>query len=182
MFRLSVTAKLAASYLLVAALIVGPTLVYLRATFMSTLEHVEVSSLEPRVNALRDELEALPRDQPAELEAAVKRFARLLSMRVTVVDRDGVPIADSEISSDRLSSLENHRDRPEVRAALQGRFGWARRVSSSVHEELFYGAVPLPARGNPTMVVRVARRVSGLREAATSALLTMRLSTGVGVT
>src|SRR5262245_38112535 len=112
MFRLSVTAKLAASYLLVAALIVGPTLVYLRATFMSTLERVEVSALEPRVNALRDELEPLSRDQPAELDAAVRRFARLLQMRVTVIDREGVPLADSEIARERLATLENHRDRP----------------------------------------------------------------------
>jgi HAMP domain-containing protein len=182
MFRVSVTAKLAASYLLVAALIVGPTLAYLRASFLTTLEQLEAATVQPLAEALRDELEVIPADQPAELEATVRRFARLLQMRVTVIDRAGVPLHDSEIPQERIGTLENHGGRPEVREALAGRYGWARRVSTSVHEELFYGAVPLPAKGPPVLVVRVARRVAGMREAAINALLTMRLSTGVGVT
>jgi HAMP domain-containing protein len=181
-FRVSITAKLAASYLLVAALIVGPTLVYLRASFLSSLEQVEASTLQPRAEALRDELERIPRDQPEALEAAVRRFAMLLQMRVTVIGRDGISLNDSEVPPERIGSLDNHASRPEVREALAGRYGWARRMSASVHEELFYGAVPLPAHGPPAMVVRVARRVAGLREAATSALFTMRLSTGVAIT
>ncbi len=182
MFRVSITAKLAASYLLVAALIVGPTLFYLRATFLSTLERLEAATLEPRAAALRDELQRLLPGQPDEVDAAVHRFATLLQLRVTVIDRDGVPLYDSEVPHERIGGLPNHGDRPEVKQALAGHYGWARRLSATVHEELFYGAVPLPAQGPPIMVVRVARRVAGLKEAATSALLTMRLSTGVSVT
>jgi len=163
MFRVSISTKLAASYLLVAALIVGPTLVYLRASFLSTLEHLEASTLEPRAYALRDEFERIPRDHGVELDAAVHRFATLLQLRVTIIDHDGVPLYDSEVPPERIGTLENHGDRPEVKEAFAGRFGWSRRYSASVHEELFYGAVPMPAHGPPAMVVRVARRVASFR-------------------
>ena len=182
LFRISLTAKLAASYLLVAALIVAPTVLFLRAAFISTLERLESTVLEPRAMALRDELEHIQADHFDELEQAVYRFANLLQLRVTLIDRDGVVILDSEIPRGELPRLGNHGDRPEVKEALAGRYGASSRVSTTVHEELVYGAVPLPARGTPRMVVRVARRVASMRNAATSALTTMRLSTGVGVT
>jgi HAMP domain-containing protein len=182
MFRVSITAKLAASYLLVAALIVGPTLIYLRASFLSTLEHFEANALEPRVTALRDEIERIPASDNDALDAAVRRFATLLQLRITIIDHDGVPMFDSAVKRERVALLENHRDRPEVKEAMAGRYGWARRVSSSTGEELFYGAIPMDGQGQSLRVLRVARRIAGLREAATSALLTMRLSTGVSIT
>ena len=182
MLRISLTVKLAASYLLVAALIVGPTLVYLRAAFLTTLERLEAQVLEPRTKALRDELEQIPLENSAELDAAMQRYAKLLQLRVTVVDRDGVALADSEVPRDRVVFMENHGDRPEIKEALAGRYGYASRVSATVGQELVYGAVPMPRTGVPRAVVRVARGVQSMREGATSALLTMRLSTGVGVT
>ena len=96
MFRISLTAKLAASYLLVAALIVGPTLVVLRAAFLSTLERLEASVLEPRAMALRDELAHVPPGQVEEMEAAVHRFANLLQLRVTLIDPEGEAVVDSD--------------------------------------------------------------------------------------
>ena len=182
MFRVNLTVKLAASYLLVAALIVGPTLLFLRATFLSTLERLEAGVMEPRAEALRDELEKVPLDHLDEVDAAVHRFATLLQLRVTLIQPDGRPLADSEVPLARIGDLQNHLDRPEVQKALHGQFGYDSRVSLTVHDELVYGAVPLPARGPVRLVVRVARRMVSLREGATSALLTMRLSTGVGVT
>ena len=62
--------------------------------------------------------------------------------RVTLVGRDGRPAGDSEISADRLSSLGGYSDRPEVRAALEGRVGTDVRASDVVARELLYVAVP----------------------------------------
>ena len=41
--------------------------------------------------------------------------------RVTLIDRTGRVVGDSEVSGDRLPEVENHAARPEVAAALQGR-------------------------------------------------------------
>ncbi len=182
MFRINLTVKLAASYMLVAALIVGPTLIFLRATFLSTLERLEATVLEARAEALRDELEKVPLDDLPQVDAAVHRFATLLQLRVTLIQPDGRPLADSEVPLARIGDVQNHSDRPEVKKALRGEFGYDSRMSLTVHDELIYGAVPLPARGPVRLVVRVARRLVSLRDAATSAFLTMRLSTGAGVT
>lgn len=72
-------------------------------------------------------------------------------VRVTLIGRDGTVLGDSYIPADRLASVENHADRPEVRDALRAGVGTARRTSSSVGFSLLYVAIPAE-RG----VVRVA--------------------------
>jgi two-component system phosphate regulon sensor histidine kinase PhoR len=60
--------------------------------------------------------------------------------RLTLIDRDGAVLVDSRFSPEEL---ENHGDRPEVRAALAGREGGARRSSESLGVELLYTALPV---------------------------------------
>ncbi|MBI1815648.1 MAG: PAS domain S-box protein [Deltaproteobacteria bacterium] len=57
--------------------------------------------------------------------------------RVTIIAPDGTVLGDSEAPS---ATLENHHDRPEVRAALADGDGQAVRVSASVKQPLFYRA------------------------------------------
>ncbi len=46
------------------------------------------------------------------------RIGGILEVRVTVIAPDGRVTGDSYIERNRLSSVENHADRPEVKAAL----------------------------------------------------------------
>jgi two-component system phosphate regulon sensor histidine kinase PhoR len=69
-------------------------------------------------------------------------LGRLLGLRVTLIDSTGRVVGDSEVAPERLAGVENHGARPEVRAALQGRVGRARRPSSTVGVEFLYVAVP----------------------------------------
>jgi two-component system phosphate regulon sensor histidine kinase PhoR len=62
-------------------------------------------------------------------------------VRLTVVARDGRVLADSE--ADPLH-MENHRDRPELKAALQGRVGSAMRHSATLGVDFLYVALPVP--------------------------------------
>jgi two-component system phosphate regulon sensor histidine kinase PhoR len=62
--------------------------------------------------------------------------------RVTLIDHEGVVLGDSEVGSKELPSLENHRQRPEVQEAIQGRVGQIRRYSSTVEHYMLYVAVP----------------------------------------
>jgi len=61
--------------------------------------------------------------------------------RVTLIDTAGVVLGDSEFDAARLAALENHLTRPEVRDALAGGTGKARRVSTSAGDEELYVAV-----------------------------------------
>lgn len=49
------------------------------------------------------------------------RLGALAQARVTFVQEDGRVLGDSDVLSQNLGTLENHRERPEVAAAFDGR-------------------------------------------------------------
>lgn len=106
-------------------------------------------SLESQALLLRSSLD----DQSENLDAVLD-WARSESLRVTLIDADGVVLADS---SRDPAGMENHADRPEIKVALAGATGDASRISASVGVEYRYVAVPPTADG---LIVRVAEPVS----------------------
>ena len=107
--------------------------------------------------------EMLQASRREELDRWCKELGRNTDTRVTVIDMAGVPVADSEAVP---SAMDNHRERPEVAAALRGQTGYSRRVSQTVHRDMIYVAVPLLSPdGHPLGVVRAARPVRSLQQA-----------------
>jgi len=82
--------------------------------------------------------ETLPSD-PVGIDEVISSLAETIDARVTVVDVDGTVLADSHAA---VAEMENHADRPEIRAALDGRTGADRRVSESTGFPQTYVAVP----------------------------------------
>jgi two-component system phosphate regulon sensor histidine kinase PhoR len=117
------------------------------------LEEFAADSLEARLAStgrlLHDQARALviQHASPDEFRAFTVRAARPTGSRVTVIAAGGRVLGDSEVPPAELSRLENHRDRPEVRAALAGGVGHDLRTSASIHEPLLYVAVPMEDRG-----------------------------------
>jgi len=79
-----------------------------------------------------------------------------LDIRVTVIDLDGRVIGDSYIPHGKLSFVENHRDRPEVKAALANGYGEDTRLSETVKEQMLYIAVPV-GFPKPYAILRVSK-------------------------
>jgi PAS domain S-box-containing protein len=94
--------------------------------------------------------EALPADSVA-WPGSVRRMAAETGHRITLIGRDGWVRADSDFPPGPLPPIQNHSQRPEVRAALAGHRGVASRRSETVGRLLLYVAMP----GGPG-VVRVA--------------------------
>ncbi|MEN8160422.1 MAG: histidine kinase dimerization/phospho-acceptor domain-containing protein, partial [Myxococcota bacterium] len=97
---------------------------------------------------------------PAErevLQARVAGVARDVGVRLTVIDRAGVVVADSEVPAPGLAALENHASRPELAAALAGRVGVHERISGTVRRPLLYVAIPV--EGGALRVATNAARV-----------------------
>ncbi len=69
--------------------------------------------------------------------------------RLTLIDRTGIVLFDSEVASDRLATLENHLNRPEVLMAAREGAGSDTRHSATIGKDLFYLATridaPLPS-------------------------------------
>ncbi len=104
--------------------------------------------------------------------------------RVTVVSRDGTVLADSD---EDPASMENHADRPEVKAAwIEGR-GRATRLSQTVRQELAYLAVRVSWAPTGPVVLRLAVplravfQVAGDFSAPLAAILILALAIGGGV-
>jgi two-component system, OmpR family, phosphate regulon sensor histidine kinase PhoR len=92
----------------------------------------------------------LPADS-ASWQPFVRRLATQIKHRITLLDRAGWVLADSDFPLGPLPAIENHANRPEVRAALSGGTGRASRRSETVGRLLMYVAI----QGGPG-VVRVA--------------------------
>ena len=106
---------------------------------------------------------ALPADSTA-WQATVHQLARQVTHRITLIDQDGRVRADSDFPLGPLPAIENHGQRPEVRAALTGGRGVARRRSETLGRPFLYVAIP----GRPG-VVRVAAGLDQVDEVVRSA-------------
>ena len=70
----------------------------------------------------------------------IREIAHAAGGRLTIIDRSGVVVADSENDP---SHMENHAGRPEIRAALDGRVGSIRRQSPTMGVSFLYVATPV---------------------------------------
>lgn len=88
-----------------------------------------------------------------ELDNYVKTLKYQLHSRITVIDREGKVIADSEKNP---ANMENHKIRPEVSEALSGDIGKSLRFSVTVEEDMLYVAIPIEKNGKKLGVLRVS--------------------------
>jgi len=137
--------------LLVAAAVVGSIL----ATDVLLRRHLEreiATELEREARLLAV---LTPPDSNRWPEFAALAGARL-GRRVTLIDPEGHVRGDTEFDRASLARLQNHLDRPEIRAALDSArgVGMNQRLSASTNERQMYVAV----RGGPPglAVVRVS--------------------------
>ena len=73
-------------------------------------------------------------------EYLTQKAADITSSRVTIFQEDGTVAFDSKTD---VSSMENHKDRPEVKAAQKKGEGEMVRISETLSEQTFYYAVEL---------------------------------------
>jgi two-component system, OmpR family, phosphate regulon sensor histidine kinase PhoR len=112
---------------------------------------LERSFVQQLTSSLISDARGLQQSLPttADLESEVRRIGSAMGVRITIIRTDGVVLADSEHDP---ATMQNHRDRPEVREALSGRIGESSRRSHTIGIRFRYVALP-PLGGR---IVRVA--------------------------
>ncbi len=95
--------------------------------------------------------------EDAGLQQEVSSWAEDIALRITVINARGEVMADSHGDP---ANMENHRNRPEMMAALQGKTGQATRFSTTLNRRLKYVALPVRENGKITGVARIAMPVS----------------------
>lgn len=97
-----------------------------------------------------------------QLQDLVSKLGESSGIRITITDKYGVVIGDSEKNP---REMENHSERPEIKEALNGHTGQSIRYSNTIQKELFYIAVPvLGPGGNVDYVVRTSLPLSILQQ------------------
>jgi two-component system phosphate regulon sensor histidine kinase PhoR len=159
------------------------------------LERVAIEVLESRLTVAGRVLhdEAVAAAQPTASAQALQRFmeraTRATGMRVSLIAPDGRVLADSERPGSAVATMDNHADRPEVRAALEGQVGTSVRRSVTLDAPLIYVAVPLTQGGRVIGVLRLAEPISAvtasyetLRSAALAGgAVALLVALGIGV-
>jgi signal transduction histidine kinase len=99
------------------------------------------------------------RKQLAALAAIASAYATRTSARVVIVDRRGFARIDT---SGRVRGAESFASRPEIAAALTGRYPRGVRSSRTLHERLLYVAVPIASGGRVHGAVRITYPLSAV--------------------
>ncbi|MBU1186466.1 MAG: cell wall metabolism sensor histidine kinase WalK [Acidobacteria bacterium] len=88
-----------------------------------------------------------------ELDAYLKEYGKAIQTRITVVDKNGRVLADSDEDTARM---EDHRFRPEIMRAFAGEIGSSRRFSRTIKTGMFYIGLPIERGGEVTEVLRLS--------------------------
>jgi two-component system phosphate regulon sensor histidine kinase PhoR len=88
-----------------------------------------------------------------ELDGFLKNLTGKINARVTVIDKVGTVLADTEKDP---SVMENHKIRPEVVDALSSGVGKSMRLSVTLEEKMLYVALPIDKNGTVLGVVRMS--------------------------
>jgi signal transduction histidine kinase len=91
--------------------------------------------------------------QPAEVKRVFANITGIGGYRFTCIRADGVVLADTEADPGKLLT---HKDRPEVREALEKGTSFQTRYSASLDKNMLYLAQRIPFAGPAKAVIRVA--------------------------
>ncbi|MGD0485320.1 MAG: HAMP domain-containing protein, partial [Gemmatimonadales bacterium] len=174
---MTLTRKLLASYLAVVATSGVVLVIGADWSLRSRLTREAGQELEREVAYLAAAVGT--RRGPA-LDALVLRLTRATERRLTVIDTAGHVISDSDFPDSVLVSLENHRTRPEFRAALRGEVGRDYRRSVSTGRWELKVAAPVP--GGAVRVSSPVPQVDAVvRDAQTAVFLGALVAAAVAV-
>jgi len=111
-----------------------------------------------------------------EMDGFLKNLTGKINARVTVIDKEGTVLADTEKDP---SVMESHKIRPEVIDALSSGVGKSTRLSVTLEEEMLYVALPIDKNGNILGVIRMSiplKQVNSLLGA-----LQLRILVGISI-
>jgi two-component system phosphate regulon sensor histidine kinase PhoR len=146
--------KIFAGYFLIVFLLSVVILLFSFSAIRSHCLNTLTEDLERLAQALKGRvIPYIEESRFQELDAFSKELGKTAKTRITIVNVEGVVLADSEADP---GSMENHSYRPEIFQALQGTMGKSIRLSPTLKEEMLYVALPLEKEGRISGVVRVS--------------------------
>ncbi|MBF0368649.1 MAG: HAMP domain-containing protein [Magnetococcales bacterium] len=114
------------------------------------------------------------------MDLLADRFGKAIENRVTIIAVDGQVLGDSQLEVERVRTIENHGNRPEVRQAMQESVGISRRFSTTLRAEMLYVAIPYQ-HDEGAGVVRVQVSLKKVDETINRLRLFLLVAGGLGL-
>ncbi len=144
-------------FVIILLAVLAPLLVF--GTVKSRFTSAAFTDLTRTAEALEITVAHLLEHDSASLDSLTDIIGPRLGIRITIIARDGTVLADSEEQPD---SMENHRTRPEVICAFNGRTGNTTRYSETLRQDMLYAAVPVIVNDSIPAVIRTSLFFSDL--------------------
>jgi len=96
------------------------------------------------------------------LDRQISLYGETLEKRITVINREGIVLADTSSDPD---DMENHANRPEMHDALLGETGVSTRYSTTLGYNMIYVAVPINVDGQ---IIGAVRSSMSMKSVATT--------------
>ncbi len=157
--RNSLFNRIAVPYVVLIIILIISGSVYFSSVVSNAYLDNKRESLESDARVISDQISPYLFNDLTTLQEVVKNMAANMGVRVTIIATDGTVIGDSEINID---VLENHRNRPEVIAALNGEIGFDVRESSSLGYRMEYVAIPIYQHNQVVGISRTSVSISVL--------------------
>lgn len=139
--RNSILFRIASPYVILIFIILIGSGIYLTTIFKNSYQESLIKKLTENAYIIADQTKnLLVNSQKQPIDELVDKYSEMMNARITIINFEGIVLADSEINS---SIIENHKNRPEFINAINEGFGTDIRKSKSINEESIYVAVPI---------------------------------------
>ena len=137
------------------------------------IDHLK-TDLRDRALLLEPTITSLSSSDQEQVQQFVRRTGRRAATRITLIDADGLVLADS---NENPALMDNHATRSEIAAALTGETGFSLRHSPTLNKSMLYTAIPvalahadrqgalrlaLPATAADTMLAALRMKLIGI--------------------
>lgn len=146
--------KVFASYLILVLLAIAVLDFFLTPK----IQDIMTKSIEDDMFGIARIIALMPGDT---IKNKVPEIANQLNLRVTLIDKAGRVISDSQAEA---KQMENHLDRPEIQQAKAEGRGKASRFSATLQESMLYIALPLKENDEIKGYIRLARPLVEVRK------------------
>lgn len=146
------------SYLFLTLLVIVGLGWYVSITLRNFHYERTAADLKARAQLVSQQLQGqFDEKERVRLSGLIIRLGETSGTRITIIRKDGLVLADSQ---EDVRKMENHSDRPEIKAAVSGGEGVSVRFSNTLGQTLMYVALPFVEEGHVLGTVRTAISVS----------------------
>jgi two-component system phosphate regulon sensor histidine kinase PhoR len=150
----SIFVKIFGGYLLIVIVILAITFPF----SFRAIRHHHIDTLTDNLKNLCITLKLkisppLENNHIEELDTLIKVLGKQIDTRITIINHEGLVLADSEKNP---TLMESHKNRIEIIQAIKYGFGKSLRYSASVKEEMLYVAMPIEKDGNVYGIIRAS--------------------------